>query len=358
MRRGLVFVLALVLGLALLYRGLIAYGDYLADRSAPAPAPAQAATAVTKVSPPPLAEMTEPEVQQLVYAGRREQLEMLARMRERRPTARMLEAIDQARVRSDDRAVVSGLTCLQVQAFPEDAFALALRTLPREKKAYAWNVDEGTLCLLRALGQHAARDPVAAREVLLLGVFSDNASVRREVTTALARIDLPDIPAELKIAAHSPSDHHRMFAVQAALALNALERSPAIVERAILDDYHGVASAARAHLERSDNPAAPRMVARLLARHGSRKALDAAFAERERTRHDVTPQILALANDIEAPTEERAAAIDLLAIHGDVGMIDGLVALRDSQDPLLQPRAIAAIMALEARRARGEKPRQ
>jgi hypothetical protein len=351
-RRTLFFVLALALGLALLLQALTWYDDHLAALSHPPP-PARTPTPAP-ATPPPLPEVTEGEVARLLRGAPSDQLEVARLLRARRATPALRSVVDQALAGAGDRTVFSELACFEAEAFPEAALRLALATLPRDRKAYAWNVEPVNLCLFRALGDHAAEDPVSAREVLLLGLSSDNGMVRDLVYHGLEHVDLPDIPAVVQTGAVSTWDDQRTAAVRAALALGAVAHAPGIVERAIFDPYHAVATAARLHLVKSDRPEAPRLVARLLATRGEREPLLTIFAERERARHDVTSALLEIATDSQAPTELRAAALEVIGHRGDVGAIVHLVPVRNSADPIVQAKGAAAIMALEARRNAGE----
>ena len=55
----------------------------------------------------------------------------------------------------------------------------------------------------------------------------------------------------------------------------------------------------------------------------------------------------------QVPSEMRATALAVIGRRGDVGAMTQLVPLRNRPDPVLQPAAVAAIMALEARRNAG-----
>jgi hypothetical protein len=216
-------------------------------------------------------------------------------------------------------------------------------------------VDAGTMCLLRAVADHAAEDPVRARERLLLGACSDNGGIRGVVHAGFEHIDLPDLPPVIQVAAQSTWPHQRRCAIEAALALNALEHAPIMLERAFFDE-DGAGRVVRSHLVQSDRAAAARLLARMLVTHGEREPLAGTAMERERTKHDVTSALVEIAYDEQMSGEMRAGALDTIARRGDVGAITRLVALRDRPDPVLQPAAIAAIMALEARRNAGATP--
>jgi hypothetical protein len=210
--------------------------------------------------------------------------------------------------------VRAALVCLKA-SFPGPAtLEFALVTLPTDPSAYAWNLRDGDDCLLRVVAERAAEDPRRARDVLLRAAFSDNGTTRGIVLSGLERIDLPDMPARVVTASASEWDHERMFAVSAALALNALERAPTLVERAALDRYQGVSSRAHRLLVKSPKAAAPRLIARLLVRHPGSSEAAQLLSEREARAHDVTPALI-----------------------------------------VVRSQAAAALMELESRRARGAK---
>jgi len=356
-KRALFFLLALAFGIALLFRGFIGFSDHLGSLGAgrPAAAPEPVKTPSPKPSPTPLPDPSTAELDRLMNGPPDDQIAAIRTMAERRPTPELNAAIDQTLFRSSHPDVLSGLTCLKVQAFPTEALRYALGKLPTDKKAYAWYVDAGTMCLLSAVADHAVEDPVRARERLLLGVCSDNGGIRGVVRAGFEHIDLPDLPPVIQVGAQSTSADRRRCALEAAVALNALEHAPTMLERAFFDE-EGAGRVVRSHLVRSDRPAAARLLARMLVTHGERDPLVRTASEREGTKHDVTSALVEIAYDEQVSGEMRAEALDAIARRGDVGAITRLVALRNRPDPVLQPAAIAAIMALEARRNAGATP--
>jgi hypothetical protein len=353
-KRALFFVLALLLGLTLLFRGLIGFGDYLAWLSAGSPSgePEPVKTPPPKPSPTPLPDPSATELDRLMNGPPDDQRVAIRTMAERRPTPELSAAIDQTLFRSSNTDVLAALTCLKVTAFPADALSYAFSKLPTDKKAYAWHMDDGAMCLLRAVADHAAEDPVRARELLLLGHCSDNGTVRGIVHAGFEHIDLPDMPSLLQVEAQSSWGSQRSCAIASALALNALEHAPAMVERALFDEDGG-GRVVRYHLLRSKRAAAPRLLARMLVTQGEREPLAGIATEREQTKHDVTSALVEMAFDEQVPSEMRARALEVIGRRGDVGAMTHLFPLRNRPDPVLQPAAVAAIMALEARRNAG-----
>jgi hypothetical protein len=351
--------LVLLLGLTLLWRGLDAYREHLVwiGSSGPSVAPAGPPDATPTPTATPFPPPSSDEIAALRSDDPKRQMEVIPVLYRRETTDELRAAVDEAMLRTTWSGARAALVCLKAR-FPGPAtLEFALTTLPTEPKAYAWNLMNGEGCLLRVVAERAAEDPSRAREVLLRAVFSDNATTRDTVLKGLARIDLPDIPAKLLTASFSEWDHERMFAVDAALALNALERMPSLVERAALDPYHGVQSRARRLLLGSPKAAAPRLIARLLVQHpGSHEAAEL-LSGREAEKHDVSPALVEIAADGERPSQERQEALRVLGRSGDVGALDLLRPLADDPDPVVRSQAAATVMELESRRARGARPR-
>jgi hypothetical protein len=245
--------------------------------------------------------------------------------------------------------------CVNAREPGPAGLANALAALPTEDKAYEWNLTPAVRCMLEVVSARAADDPVRAREVLMHGVFSSNAGVRTLAFQGFRRIDLPDMPAALQLKALSKDDSERAHAVEALLAMNAIEHMPGIVSGALDDPSGYIRGAARHALLESSGPAAPRLIAHALSLNRQSLELRRLFEERERARHDVSPALADVALDESLETPQRVNALEVVSGTGDIGLAALLAPLRQSSDSRLAATADATIAAFELRKSRGAR---
>jgi hypothetical protein len=79
--------------------------------------------------------------------------------------------------------------------------------------------------------------------------------------------------------------------------------------------------------------------------------------EREDRAHDISPALVEIAVDPHQYSVRRVRALEWLAPHGDVGVIDAVEPLTRSDEEWIRTPAITAFQALSRRKAEGFLPR-
>lgn len=361
-------VLVLLLGLALLWRTLEWYDGYLRRMSSGPRTPASAgggpgpaavpATRRPRPTPTPSPEAVLTELEALRSPDVFKRREAAALLRQRLPTPALEQAVDEALAEADpaeakNEGLRTDLLCLKSRFPGRISLELVLEALPKEERAYDWNVNEGVQCCLRSLGERAAEDPVRIREALLRAVYGFGGNGRGAAVDALRNVDLPDIPESLRARLRTGDDHERALAFDAALALGALAKDPELVERALLDPYHGVSQTARRVILKSPGDAGARMLARALVRDPGNAEAVSVFRQRDLLERDVTPALLEIALDGTAPEHHRRSALDLIGRYGNPLAADALLGVAHGPDEALRSAGEAAITELE-RGAKGK----
>jgi hypothetical protein len=344
-------VLLLLLGFAVLGLGFRWCRGFRRVAGSPeTPASAVGATSQPAAIPSPDPTSLELAMLDNPDAGVRRQ--GLAVLRDRRPTPEMEAAVDRSLERPENEPLRMDLVCLKARFPGPETLELALASLPVEKGKYGWSLDEGTKCVVRDLAARSGEAPERIAEVLILVAISRAGSTAELGLEGLKTIDLPQLPSSLLVRLETGNDYERLRALNAALALGAISKSPELVERALSDPYHGVRGVAARALQHDDDPAAARMLAHALVHPPIDTQLMNVFSERERRRHDISPALVEIALDAQAPVAERQSAMEFLARYGDPAAADALAALAQSPDEALRAYAEATIAELRRRGGR------
>ena len=266
--------LLLVLGLVLLWRGLMALDDRLASAgrpSAPAPvAPAAAApppgapaAAAPAAAPAPLSPPTDDQLLALRIGDPAARRQALIDLRKHAVTPEALEALDDvARRAADLPEVLRFVACHRARA-EGASIEVALTALPDDLEDVSWYHD-APACLIDVIAARAAEAPDRAAAVLAERAIAEGSPAARE---ALARLDVSKLPAALGRTADDGGGRRmirRSNAVEAAIAMDAARKWPDRVRRWVENPHVGT-TAVYALARRTDD-ASLAIVAREFAR--------------------------------------------------------------------------------------------
>jgi hypothetical protein len=298
-------VLLLLLGLALLWRGLQWYDGYLAGQSA-GPRLAAVSRPVTRPRPTPKPTPTPAPT----------------------PTPRPISA------------------CLSLRP-GENEIGAAIAALEEEDAVWPGSVDHA-LCLVEALGGRATEDPDRIRDALIPFAFSLPGRLRGAALEGLSKVPLQEMTPGLRRASQGAVS--ASMPVRAALALGLDEETvPHLVEEWLASPEPAARSTIRLHLVTSPKRAAAVFVADQLAREPGNRELVSLATEREHRMRDVSDALADVALDETRPSHERRGALEALGSLGDPAVVSRLEPLRAAAEPALRAYAEAATAALRSR---------
>jgi hypothetical protein len=243
----------LVAGLVLLFRGLQLYADRLtanerpryaeaaeaaaraaaeAEGVVPVPGPTAVPTPIPTTAPPappapPLPPATEAHVAALIDGDPPRVAATLRALRLHAITPDVAVALDAAQARTSAPDLQRLIAChrgRQDGATLDPVFA----ALPDAPPSHVVWDQEGTTCLVQVIAARAGEDHVRSTPVLVDRVLE---SANPAVLLALARLDLPELPARIADASEDRArPERRLAAVGAALAMGAAGKWPARVQ--------------------------------------------------------------------------------------------------------------------------------
>jgi hypothetical protein len=312
-------VIALVmLGVVLLWRGLQMWVDsWSAPTAAPVTAAAPAPVPPSPPPPPPLPVATDEELRGLASSDPYIPIRTADLLLQRRVTPKLERDVDDALARQPGEDLESRLLCIKSRFENRETLEYMLRRFPRDdERALRWGVDRGVRCMLDAIASRIEEGPERIRDTIILGAFSDDGGVRETVLKAFRRTDFQLLPLPVLRQLNSELPHVRRKAVNAAIALGAIRRTPEIVRRALIDEDRYVRDVAAVHLALDADAEAARLLARALVEAPENPELLHAYREREQRHRDAAQAIAALAADEREPGELRTRASDLLVRLG------------------------------------------
>ena len=353
-------VLATLVGVTLLWRGLLWFNDDQHQREVDATRAAADATAeaarregsAAVPTGPTLPPPTEAELAMLLAGDTTTLADGVRLLSERRITETLVMAVEAALAQapSDEHRALVG--CLKARVPGRDGLMFALGALPSDEKGFS-NPTAGVACLVDAVAVHAGGEPALVRMALLPAIHSPRLDIRTSALEGLGRVTLPDFPLSLQLDMQSPNVDRRRQALRAALALGALHVLPGLVERALVDEDSGVREIARVALYTAPEPAAARIAARGLAAWPGDPYMQMLVERREKGRADVSPALADVALDERASTYARVAALAWLTRSGDHGVIPMIEPLEAAGDPAVREAAAKALARLRESRDLG-----
>jgi hypothetical protein len=350
--------LLLILGLVVLARGLVYLNDRLASMgrsqpsaaasaAAPSPAPstpvpAPSEAALPAVLPPP----TERQLLALRAGDPAARWDALVSLRKHAVTPELLGALDDvARQAAEFPEVVRLVTCHRARV-EGVSLTVAFDGLPTDPHDVAWSHD-GARCLIEIIAARADEDPSRAAGILAERAVRDRTP---RVRDALARLDLPELPDALIVAAddrRSSARLRRIAAVETAIAMGAALKWPDRA-RGWVDDADGhVSSAAVRALAAQTDEASQAIVALEVAsrpEHGPLASIvDQAMVEPG----TLDLQLAALAADPQQPAFARGNAARIVAGRGGEEACRRLA--RVGADPAIDADLATAFQAIDQR---------
>ena len=348
--------LLLILGLVVLGRGLVYLNDRLASAGRPqAAAPASPGAAAPTGSEPadatpapdaPLPPPTESQLLALRAGDPAARWDALVSLRKHAVTPELIDTLDHvAREAAEFPEVVRLVTCHRARV-EGVSLSVAFDGLPTDPHDVGWSHD-GARCLIDIIADRAEEDPSRAA-----GILADRAVRDRtlRVREALARLDLPELPDPLIVAADDrrPSSRlRRVAAVETAIAMGAAAKWPDRA-RAWVDDAEGlVSSAAVRALAAQPDEASQAIVALEVASRPEHGPLAAIVDQAMFKPGTLDLQLAALAADPQQPSFARANAVRLVAGRGGEEACRRLARLQ--ADPAIDADLQTAFAAIDQR---------
>jgi hypothetical protein len=265
-----------------------------------------------------------------------------------------LVATVEAKLRTrPDPQVEALLVCIKSRFEGPETLEYLLARFPSTRDEFGRWLRVDVSCVLDALVERIADDPVRVTTALLPAIYSNNAATRHKVIQAFRLVDLPSLPAELAALGRQPGPLHG-GAVGAAMALGALRHDNALVDRALRDP--GLIAVVAEDLRANPHPNG----ARVLAGVWTDRPFDPSYAQLARARegllHDVSAALVEIVRATTAPEPRRVAAAQHLATLGEVGALRELSALSETVERGdLKTAVDAAVRELQERRRTGAR---
>jgi hypothetical protein len=354
MKRLYTFLLALLLGIALLYEALHRYTAAADRRDNPGPPIGTTARSTPQphgLRPPEQYELDGLEDPDPSRRGRLAEVLM-----DREYTPELIRRVDDRLAQNQPAPVEEKLRCLKAHFPGEENLDLAMRLVPADDPAHPDPLRRSKVeCQLKAIAEHGREDPDRVRAALIAYAFSQDSTLRYAATNGLKNLPPADeIPVDVRLGVASTDPIVRSKAIAVAMTIGSVSAMPSLVERALDDPEPGIRAMVRARLQSASDEASARIMARGIARH-SRDAewLRSLRARDVRAHADVSSALAALALDPSVPVEERLGALDALRGQGDVGVLPMIAPLRRDGDAVMSASAQAAGLELEQRQSRG-----
>jgi hypothetical protein len=350
-------LLLLILGVVMLWRGLMYMNDRLVSAGRPAPSawavpPAAAPPPATVAAPagrPVLPPPTDSQLLALRLGDPAARADALRDLRAHAVTPELLEALDDVMRQADIQfapEVVRLVACHRARA-DGASLGLAFAGLPTEPADVAWH-HEGAACLVAVIAARAAEDPAGATAVLAERAIYDPTP---QVRTGLARLDLPDLPEPIAAAADDRSRsgrRRRIHAVEAALAMNAVQKWPERVRAWVQDPDDLIAATTVRALAAQTDEASQAIVALEIASRPETGYLRALADQALWKPGTLDLGLAAVAADPRQPAFARGNAAQLVAERGGEEACRRLARI-DVADAAMRPDLDAAFAVIDRR---------
>jgi hypothetical protein len=338
-------LLAALLGVTLLGRGLQWFNDYLDSAWHMGPTAASAAPAPKPVPVPQPAPVlpaaTAAEISSLTLGALAERWKALEVLERRGPSPALIAALDSALTFDPTTQFHTNVVCLRARLSGDDVVAFVSRHLPAVERGNQSEPGRLTSCLVHALSR-SDTTALEARDMLMRFLFSLTYERRQAALAAMKRWTFDALPREVRDRLFSPREHDRRAALDAAAALGAIAFQPEVFARALADREASVRSAAKAHLCRAGTPVAARLLASAVLDQPDGQRLLGMIGYDFKPREEIWKAFMAIGSDEAEPEQKRARAIELVGLRGDRQQGPELEALAQASSDLVRAAALAA----------------
>jgi hypothetical protein len=305
------------------------------------------AAAPAEVEPVAVAALPEPttgEIAALESGDAEAVAQALRGLSGRAVTPAALHALDAVERRTTDADLLRSTACYRARG--ADTLDLAFAALPAAPAADPEWHKAGSECLVDVIASRADEVPERALPLLADRALQQGTNA---VLDGLALLDPPQLPAVLSAELASPTSvRSRRAALRAAIALGAAAKWPDQVEAWLADDDRTIRLLVHEALGRRRDDASQDLAARTIAENPADQELTRRAADLIGKGTGFDERLATLAGDGDEPSEVRAHAAGLVALHGGEAACRRLTGVT-TKDPVLAPQLEAAFRRIDQR---------